>query len=87
MRPWAWCLDSPCVVDADTSTATCLCTQVASTVQPYVVIQDHYDDATCTTDVWSSATVDSVLQISGFLQGSRELPAEPIVIVGVGAKN
>jgi hypothetical protein len=83
-RPWAWCLDKSCVVDADTSKATCTCTQMSST-EPYVVVKDRYDATTCTTDIWSSATVDSVLQVTSFLQGSRDLPAKPIAIVGVGS--
>ena len=86
-RPWAWCLDMPCRVDNDPAKATCRCKEVSTPKQPYVVVTDSYRASTCTTDVWSSATVENVLQITGFLQDSRSLPAKPIIIVGVGTQN
>jgi hypothetical protein len=85
-RPWAGCLDAPCTVDRDRSTATCLCKQAPASKQPYVIVTDSYRGTTCTTDTWSSATVDDALQLTGFLQGSRELPPLPITIVGVDTR-
>lgn len=84
-RPWAWCLDMPCTIDADTKHAACTCTQTTSPRQAYVVVVDSYDASTCTSDIWSSATVEDVLQITGFLQGSKDLPPSPITIIGVDA--
>ncbi len=86
-RPWAWCLDMPCTVDADRSKATCLCKQVSTPKQAYIIVTDSFRESTCTTDVWSSATIEDVLQITGFLQDSRELPADPITIVGVDTQS
>ena len=74
-------------IDADRSKATCRCKKVSTPKQAYVVVTDSYRASTCTTDVWSSATVENVLQITGFLQDSRELPPDPITIVGVGTQN
>jgi hypothetical protein len=83
-RPWAWCLDMPCTVDADPSKATCLCKQVSTPKQAYIVVTDSYRESTCTTDIWSSAAIEDVLQITGFLQDSDKLKPDPITIVGVG---
>ncbi len=56
-RPWAWCLDKPCIVDADDpAKASCACT-VTKDKGPYLVVTDTYTDTTCTTKMWSSATV------------------------------
>jgi hypothetical protein len=72
-RPWANCFDAPCTVDSDDPTkATCTCT-IAKDQGPYVVITDAYDASTCTTDIWSSATVDSLLQVTTFLESSPTL--------------
>ena len=83
--PWASCLDAPCTVDADLSKAKCSCGQVATPTQSYVVVTDSYSASTCTSGIiWSSATVQDVLQITGFLQDSQQLKPFPITIVGVG---
>lgn len=81
-RPWASCLDSPCAVDADTTKAKCTCEEVTTPTQTYVVTVDSYNGSTCTTDIWSSANVEGVFQITAFLQDS-ELKPFPISVVGV----
>src|ERR1043165_4568215 len=58
-RPWAWCLDVPCVIDADNplqSTATCSCTVTSTPSQTYVAVTSLYSAAACTTGIISSAT-------------------------------
>ena len=84
-RPWASCLDAPCTVEAGLSKAKCICDQVSTPTQSYVVVTDSYSRSTCRSDIWSSATVEAVVQITGFLQDSQQLKASPITIVGVGA--
>ena len=80
-RPWAWCLDKPCIVDKnDPTKAACACT-VTKDQGPYLVVTDTYTDTTCTTytdttcttDLWSSATVQGVNQITDFLKTTNEL--------------
>jgi len=84
-REWAFCLDSQCTVDPNLSKATCTCTRMSTPNQPYVVVKGSYRPSTCTTDIWSSATVEDLLQITGFLQQSKRLKPFPITIVGVGS--
>jgi hypothetical protein len=84
-RPWAMCLDSHCTVDKGLKTATCNCSQAPPPTQPYVIVGDSFSESTCTTNIWSSATVEDVIQITGFLQDSKQLKPFPITIVGVGA--
>ncbi len=86
-RKWAYCLDKKCTVDVGLSTATCTCDSMSTPTQAYVVVTESYGAATCTTDTWSSATVNDVLQVTAFLEGSRQLPPSPITIVGVGGAN
>ncbi|HZJ12985.1 MAG TPA: hypothetical protein VFD26_10135 [Methyloceanibacter sp.] len=72
-RPWAWCLDKPCIVDKnDPTKASCACT-VTKAQGPYLVVTDTYTDTTCTTDLWSSATVQGVNQITDFLKTTDAL--------------
>ena len=86
-RRWAMCLDSQCTVDKDDpSKATCTCDEMITPNQPYVVFANSYSGSTCTSDIWSSATVEDVIQITGYLQDSTQLKPFPITIVGVGAE-
>lgn len=79
-RPWAWCLDKPCVVDKDDPTkASCACT-VTKNEGPYLVVTD-ITDTTCTTDLWSSATVQGVNQITDFLKTTSELKPYDIKVL------
>jgi hypothetical protein len=72
-RPWANCLDSPCVIDkSDPSKAACACA-VAKDQGPYVMVTDVYDDSTCTTGLWSSATVIDANRVTDFLMTNSEL--------------
>jgi hypothetical protein len=84
---WAFCLDKKCKVDQNTAKATCECT-LSRSPQRYVVVAGTATDAMCTSAIWSSATVDEVLQVTAFLyeQNSPNLPAQPITIVRVESK-
>ncbi|MGK2923695.1 MAG: hypothetical protein ACSLE4_13100 [Methyloceanibacter sp.] len=80
-RPWAWCLDKPCVVDKDDPTkASCACT-VTKNEGPYLVVTDTYTDSTCTTDLWSSATVKGANQLTDFLKTTSELKPYDIKVL------
>jgi hypothetical protein len=77
-RPWAWCLDKPCTVDTDNpSKASCACTLVKDQ-SPYVIVTDTYNDSTCTTDVWSSATVQQITQVTDFLKSVEPFPIKVV---------
>jgi hypothetical protein len=82
-RPWANCLDSPCIVDpSDPSKAACACS-VVKDQGPYLVVTDTYEASTCTTDLWSSATVTSATQVTDFLKTNPDLkPFDVKVLTG-----
>jgi hypothetical protein len=80
---FARCLDSPCVVDQDPTKAKCNCKLAAAT--NYVVVKGTSSDAMCKSAIWSSATVDDVVGVTGFLfsQNPQQLKPFPINIVRV----
>jgi len=72
-RPWANCLDKPCIVDkADPTKAECACTTL-NDQGPYVIVGDTYTPSTCTTGIISSATVVDHERITDFLKTTTEL--------------
>ncbi|ARB92052.1 hypothetical protein [Legionella longbeachae] len=80
-RPWAWCLDSSCIIDKkDPSKAECTCT-VVHNKGPYVIVTDKYTKNTCTTGLYSSATVKGAEEITDFLKAHKELRPFPIKII------
>lgn len=80
-RPWAWCLDSPCWIDKNNPTkAMCACTLVKNKGD-YIIVTNTYTPGTCTTDIYSSATVKDANQITDFLKGQKELPPFPIKVI------
>jgi len=81
-RPWASCLDAPCTVEKDPSKARCNCAEAPPPTGSYVVVTDSYSASTCTTGIWSSATVVAVNEITAFLKTSEFLKAPHITIVG-----
>jgi hypothetical protein len=81
---WAMCLDSPCIVDKnDPTKANCDCKLMYS--KNYVVIAATASDSMCKSAIWSSATVDDVIGVTGFLfaQNPPQLKPFPINIVRV----
>ncbi len=80
-RPWANCLDMPCVVDkSDPTKASCACTTVKDQ-GPYVIVGDTYTSSTCTTGIISSATVVQNKKITDFLQSTSELKPFAITVL------
>jgi hypothetical protein len=72
-RPWAWCLDKPCIIDKNNPpTAACTCEAVAN-FGAYVIVTSAYTPATCTTGVISSATVQQTTQVTDFLKTKIKL--------------
>jgi hypothetical protein len=83
-RPWAWCLDKPCIIDKDDPTrASCACTSVKDQ-GPYIIITDTLTDDTCTTDLYSSATVTQVTQVTDFLKTNADLKPVDIKVLTSG---
>lgn len=80
-RPWAWCLDVPCLIDKNHPTrAACTCT-VVTNQNPYVIVTDKYTTSTCTTGIISSATVQGITEISNFIQSKHLLPPFTIKVL------
>jgi hypothetical protein len=83
-HPWAACLDMPCVVDANTAKATCVCVSSAALGSAgkgdYVATTDRYTDLTCptgpnsTNGFLSSATFSGASAMTCFLQGKYRAP-------------
>jgi hypothetical protein len=80
-RPWAWCLDKPCSVDKDNpSQATCKCSVVANQGDYLIVNADgQYDNSSCTTGMYSSATIVELDQVTDFLK-THDTPLHPVPI-------
>jgi hypothetical protein len=83
-RQWANCLDAPCTraVGAASSSANCTCT-LAQGSAPYVITTDKYTADTCTSGIISSATVDSVIEVTQYLETSKELPPYDFKVLNV----
>ena len=80
-RPWANCLDSPCLIDKkDPSKATCTCT-IAKNQHPYVIVINKYSKSMCTTGIISSATVQGSERISNFIQEQKLIPPFTIKVL------
>jgi hypothetical protein len=81
-RPWAWCLDKPCIVDKNNpQAALCTCDAVKN-LGDYVIVASKYNSATCTTGVISSATVQQSEQITAYLKNNaKALPPFPIQVL------
>lgn len=81
-RAWANCLDADCTVDAKTSRATCRCSVVDDSA-PYVITGDTYTADTCTTGIISSATIDSIFDVTEFLKTNPDLPPFNFKVVNI----
>jgi hypothetical protein len=72
-RPWAGCLDKPCLIDKNNpEAASCAC-GVVKNLGDYVIVTSDYTSATCTTGVISSATVQQSGQITDYLKTKSKL--------------
>jgi hypothetical protein len=80
-RPWAWCLDKPCLVDKNNpAAADCKCDLVKD-LGPYVIVTSQYTDQTCTTGIISSATVPQIDQATRSLKDSGLIQPFPIQVL------
>jgi hypothetical protein len=80
-RPWAWCLDKPCIIDKSHPTkAACACTSVKEEGH-YVIVTNKYAASTCTTGIISSATVTQIDQVTDFLKKSSQLKPFGITVL------
>ena len=72
-RPWAWCFDKSCVIDKnDPTKATCTCSLVKDKGD-YVMVTQAYTPATCSSGLYSSATVTDLEDVTHFLEGHPQL--------------
>lgn len=82
-RPWAWCLNSPCLINpTNPAAATCICTETVNQ-GTYIVVNANgqYSPSSCDMGLYSSATVGDLDQITTFLQThDTPLQALPITI-------
>ncbi len=80
-RPWAWCLDKPCVIDKnDPSKAKCFCSTVKN-LGDYIIVTDTYNKSICNSGIISSATVKQSKQITDFLKSQKKLQPFPIKVI------
>jgi hypothetical protein len=66
-RPWAWCLDKPCLIDKNNSQAALCTCDVVKNLGDYVIVTSRYTPDTCTTGVISSATVSQITQVTDYI--------------------
>jgi hypothetical protein len=82
-RPWAMCLDSPCIIDKnDPTKAQCTCSVVQG--QGDYLVQPGTEQ--CSKGAISSATVVDLDQITDFLETQPNLPPPNISVVNVKPK-
>jgi len=80
-RPWAWCLDKPCLIDKNNpEAATCTCDLVKN-LGAYVIVTSHYTPATCTSGIISSATIAQIDQATASLKKAKVLMPFPIDVL------
>ena len=80
-RPWAWCLDKPCIVDKNNpEAALCTCDAVKN-LGDYVIVTGNYTPATCSTGVISSATVQQIEQVTDYLKKTKSLSPFPMQVL------
>ena len=81
-RPWAWCLDKPCIISKNNpSAATCTCDAVKNQ-GPYIIATNTYISTACTKGIISSATLPGSAQITEFLKKQGDLlPPFPVQVL------
>jgi hypothetical protein len=80
-RPWAWCLDKPCIIDKNNpEAADCKCDAVKN-LGAYVIVTSNYTPTTCTTGIISSATVPQIDQATESLKKAKVLMPFPIQVL------
>lgn len=80
-RPWAWCLDKPCLIDKNNPQAAACACDLVKDLGTYVIVTSEYTPATCTSGIISSATVPQVDQATESLKKAKVLPPFPIQVL------
>jgi hypothetical protein len=80
-RPWAWCLDKPCIIDKNNPEAAACTCDLVKNLGAYVIVTSDYTSATCTTGVISSATVKQIDQATASLKKAKVLMPFPIQVL------
>jgi hypothetical protein len=80
-RPWAWCLDKPCIIDKNNPEAAACTCDVVKNLGAYVIVTSNYTPATCTTGIISSATVQQIGQATESLKKAKVLMPFPIQVL------
>jgi len=80
-RPWAWCLDKPCLIDKNNPEAAICACDLVSNLGAYVIVTSHYTPATCTTGIISSATIPQIDQATASLMKAKVLMPFPIDVL------
>jgi hypothetical protein len=80
-RPWAWCLDKPCIIDNNNPEAAACTCDVVKNLGAHVIVTSHYTPATCTTGVISSATIVQIDQATASLKKAKVLIPFPIQVL------
>jgi hypothetical protein len=80
-RPWAWCLDKPCIIDNNNPEAAACTCDVVKNLGAYVIVTSNYTPATCTTGVISSATIAQIDQATASLKKAKVLMPFPIQVL------
>jgi hypothetical protein len=77
-RPWAWCLDKPCIIDKNNPDAALCTCDVLKNQGDYMIVTSKYTPDTCTAGVMSSATVQQHEQVTDYLKTkAKNLPPFP----------
>ncbi len=83
-RPWAMCLDSPCIIDKNDKTkAKCTCSLVQNQGD-YLVLPEDSDG--CTNGIVSSATIDDLDAITDFLETQDKLLPHDFTVINTKQK-
>jgi hypothetical protein len=81
-RPWAWCLDKPCIIDNNNPEAALCACNVVKNLGDYVIVTDKNTPDTCTSGVISSATVKAITQVTDYFENkTKKLPLFKIEVL------
>lgn len=80
-RPWAWCLDKPCLIDKNNPEAAACACDLVKDLGTYVIVTSEYTPATCTSGIISSATILQIDQATESLKKAKVLPPFPIHVL------
>jgi hypothetical protein len=83
-RPWAWCFDKSCEIDKnDPTKATCTCALMKDKGD-YVIVTHAYAPSTCSSGLYSSATVTELEDVTHFLEEHPQLKPFKLKLLNPG---